>query len=249
MLHPFERIACWRVGVSVNARPGARSPGMAARRLRRVRSTQPRPSAHNSGSLPGASQTVTAPNARSRRLRKPLTGVSASSLRGRPSGLVETADHEAVSCPPRGRDPACRRSAPRRDRTSSYLDGVRSGGKRRLPLAPRHHRHDLMLYGPRPVPSCLTRAELKLAPVKGFRNRRDRAFFAVTVRLAPGSEPELSADSLVCVERTRRSRRAAMPGDLAPGRALIETPTRQGIVQMAEPDGSAAGADEAVRPA
>ena len=47
------------------------------------------PSEH-SGS-PAIHLIVTAKNARSRRLRKLLTAVSGSSLRGRPSGLVETA--------------------------------------------------------------------------------------------------------------------------------------------------------------
>ena len=89
---------------------------------------------------PGASQCL-APRAISR-LRKPLTGASFS-LRGRPSGLVETAATKGVlPAAPRPRLPP-ERTPPRL--SVVHLDPPR---KRRLPLAPRHHRHDLVLHGP-----------------------------------------------------------------------------------------------------
>ena len=77
---------------------------------------------------------------------------------------------------------------------SSYLHGVRSGGKPCLPLAPRHHRHDLVLHGLKPVPSCLTRARLKLTP----SSTDEMPFFAsVDDQVRWRRTTELSAGSLV----------------------------------------------------
>ena len=108
-----------------------------------------------------------------------------------------------------------------------HLDPPR---KRRLPLAPRHHRHDLVLHGPgRRLLDPETAAEF---------HRRD----AVLRRhdQVDGGKPECQRQLGRMKDRARRGRCLL----LAPV-ALIETPTRQhAMLPMA-----AAGADEAARPA
>ena len=70
--------------------------------------------------------------------------VSGSSLPGRPSGLVETAATIRAVLPRRAAETRLAAGAHSAEiGRSSYLGGVRSGGKPCLPLAPRHHRHDL----------------------------------------------------------------------------------------------------------
>ena len=108
-----------------------------------------------------------------------------------------------------------------------HLDPPR---KRRLPLAPRHHRHDLVLHGPgRRLLDPETAAEF---------HRRD----AVLRRhdQVDGCKPECQRQLGRVEDRARRGRCLL----LAPV-ALIETPTRQ----HAMPAMAAAGAEEAVRPA
>ena len=108
-----------------------------------------------------------------------------------------------------------------------HLDPPR---KRRLPLAPRHHRHDLVLHGPgRRLLDPETAAEF---------HRRD----AVLRRhdQVDGGKPECLRQLGRVEDRARRGRCLL----LAPV-ALIETPTPQhAMLPMA-----AAGADEAARPA
>ena len=108
-----------------------------------------------------------------------------------------------------------------------HLDPPR---KRRLPLAPRHHRHDLVLHGPgRRLLDPETAAEF---------HRRD----AVLRRhdQVDGGKPECQRQLGRVEDRARRGRCLL----LAPV-ALIETPTRQhAMLPMAAP-----GADEAARPA
>ena len=107
---------------------------------------QRRPSVRTS--LPGATSAWR--RARSR-ARKPLTGTSLT-LRGRPSGLVETAATKGVCrARPRG-------SMPR---------------QRGVCLAPRHHRHDLVLHGQ--AVGCLT-------PRRRPSSTEEIPFFAVTIR-------------------------------------------------------------------
>ena len=108
-----------------------------------------------------------------------------------------------------------------------HLDPPR---KRRLPLAPRHHRHDLVLHGPgRRLLDPETAAEF---------HRRD----AVLRRhdQVDGCKPECQRQLGRVEDRARRGRCLL----LAPV-ALIEAPTRQ----HAMPAMAAAGAEEAVRPA
>ena len=108
-----------------------------------------------------------------------------------------------------------------------HLDPPR---KRRLPLAPRHHRHDLVLHGPgRRLLDPETAAEF---------HRRDAVFRRHDQ--VDGGKPECQRQLGRVEDRARRGRCLL----LAPV-ALIETPTRQhAMLPMA-----AAGADKAARPA
>ena len=88
------------------------------------------------------------------RFRKPLTGANFS-LRGCPSALVETAATEGVLPAETG---------------VVHLNPPR---KRRLPFAPRHHRHNLMLHGP---------GRRLLDPETAAEPTDEMPFFAVTIR-------------------------------------------------------------------
>ena len=177
-VHPFERCHAGRL----SARPGADRLVAAGGFFECAPAARPSVTT----AAPGASQCL-APRAISR-LRKPLTGASFSCA-GAPRDWSRPPPRRAFARRAAARLPPQRHPA---EIGVVHLDPPR---KRRLPLAPRHHRHDLVLAQ---AVGCLT-------PRRRPSSTDEMPFFAVTIRWMAANQSV--SGSLGRVEdRARRGR-------------------------------------------
>ena len=187
------------------------------------------------------------------RLRKPLTGVSASACPGAPRDWSRPPPRRA-SCPPR-RGPACRRSALRRDRRSSISTrpvSAVSPSRRAItamilcftaqavgcltPRRRRFHRRDAVLRRHDQVDGCKPECQRQLGRVED-RARRGRCLLLAIDRAIRDPPARNARDGR---SRGRRSRPASAAGAAPRGtaprcRRPRETPRRSNHARAMQP--------------